>query len=81
MTRGTLSRSFSAPYTFTATITAPPGYNVASVTLTSPSGMSTPMTMMNSTTWSCSSNGQPPGTWTAIAMLQVMGQCSGSTTI
>ena len=58
MTAGTLSLSYTAPGTFTATVTAPPGYNLMNVTLSSPTGNPYLMSNMsggaNPSTWQCS---------------------------
>jgi hypothetical protein len=84
MTAGSLSLSYSAPGTFTATVAVPPGFAVQSVTLYSPSN--SPMAMFSSTNgWTCTAGGGPsgaqPGTWTATATLMATAQCSGSVTV
>jgi hypothetical protein len=97
MNAGTLTLSFNASSnTFTATVTAPPGFNVVSVTLVSPTGGSFSMVHMtggvNPSTWQAQV-GQPvtgpgpmapvppSGSWVATAMLQGIATCSGSTSI
>jgi len=59
MTAGNLSLNFTAPGTFTATVTAPPGYTLMCVNLSSPTG--TPFPMMNM------SGGANPSTWQYVA--------------
>ena len=96
MNAGTLTLSYnSGTFIFTATVTAPPGFTVVSVTLVSPTGGSFPMVHMtggvNPSTWQAQvgqpmpgpgpnpSPTVPSGNWTATAMLQGIGTCSGST--
>ncbi len=95
MTAGTLSLNYTAPGTFTATVTAPPGYNLMNVTLSSPMGTPYQMTNMsggsNPSTWQCAvagggmpggpGGGTQSGTWTATAMLQAQASCFGTTTV
>jgi hypothetical protein len=95
MNAGTLTLSFnSGSNTFTATVTAPPGFSVVSVTLVSPTGGSFPMVHLtggvNPSTWQAQvgqptmgPNPMPPpsGSWVATAMLQGIATCSGSTSI
>lgn len=69
MTAGTLSLNYTAPGTFTATVTAPPGYNLMMVTLSSPAGA--PFQMMNM------SGGANPSTWQCMAPSAAMPMTPG----
>ncbi|MFN0021298.1 MAG: hypothetical protein ACKVP0_23865 [Pirellulaceae bacterium] len=90
MTAGNLSLNFNAPGTFTATVTAPQGYVLGNVMLTSPSGIPYPMINMsggaNPSTWQYVAMVPPGGSvtsgnWTATANLQCMAQCFGTATV
>jgi hypothetical protein len=91
---GTLTLAYDAPTrTFTATVTAFPGFTPMSVQLTSPGGLNVPLSSTspgsNPSTWTYTfppvQPHQPdpvvPGTWIAVAVLQGIGTATGAVNV
>jgi hypothetical protein len=90
---GTLTLSY-ASRTFTAKVTASPGFSTMSTHLTAPTGADYPMSCAspgnNPSVWTYTFPQPPgqmipepiaPGNWIAVSMLQGTGTATGSTTV
>lgn len=88
MNAGSLTLSYDAgARRFTANLHASPGFTAVSVTLFSQSGTNTPMTNTtggaNPSVWQYTLPSQSPaqGNWSATAMLQGTGTCTGNCSV